>query len=142
MKEKKIIKLPRFASSTEEGPLIKHDRVKSVITIDYDSYDNDKWEWVRIVFKGIFYFAYHSSAACDHAHIIDFDTIECFDNTKLLKTIRKRWRERYLVMFPDSEGGENELLHYRIFFDHYGAIDVIALRFEIVGIIPQEEAGK
>src|SRR5215831_10375384 len=74
----------------------------------------------------------HQMACCEAEHIIGYQTLQRFRESKWLASILKVWQEAVgWQQWQQQQGGEKRFQHFRVFFDDAGCVDVIARSCDI-----------
>jgi hypothetical protein len=125
------IKLPLCTSSSDKGPLLKFE--DGTLELNYDaSGENHKRHWATIRFAGVLAYSYVE----DGSHTLEqqegYNKLVCKSESLWRSQIIQRWEESYGDHAYQKElGGSVRFKHYNVYFDHHGAVDVIASGFEI-----------
>src|SRR5216684_3402947 len=125
------IALPFPPSSSNKGPVLKF--AEDTLELTYDAYGEDrKRHWVTIRFADVIAYCYTQDGSETAEQLKGYHKLVCDTESAWRTQIIQRWEESYGDHAYQKElGGSARFKHYNIYFDHHGAVDVIASGFEI-----------
>ncbi len=125
---RKVVKLPQATSRTTVGPKLQLS--SSTLRLSYGcEQDDGALRWTHIIFHDVLKFEYRQEAVCGAEALDGYNQMAEYQESDWLRTTRAR-----LTSFLGSQAPEGQELlyvHWRIYFDDAGCVDVVAESFEI-----------
>ena len=114
-------------SQTKTGPYIRYEGTSLKVEYDFER-DDGGIEWTKVVFNSVVKFEYRQNICC---RAEDLDAYN-----KVVRYEASEWQAEALELqerFLGSSGLETRapFVHWRMYFDDVGCLDVLALSFEI-----------
>ena len=124
----KVSSIP-LCQRTDEADEAKILYEKGKLIVKYDYYDEDgKFAgWAEVSFNECMFYRFFDSPCCEVEHILSPREIQRKDISELLELLLPKWQESVgWEEYQQQLGGAGRFSHYTVFFDHVGALDVIA----------------
>lgn len=114
--------LPFSTADCDESPKIEF--VLGRLTLNFDYYSKSGKNYAEIVFEGAISMIFIADPLVTEDMLEAYSSVCEYDSSEWLIRCREKWKYDFS---PDFR-------HYRIYFDHYGCVDVIADNWKLDGV--------
>lgn len=125
------IRLLTPADRTPSDPKLTMEA--SRLVVDYDCEEDDgRITTGRILFEDILSFQYWDASCCPAQNVVPASEVRVLERSGYLDEIKGRWNESVgWQEWQKEQGGADRFLHFTVYFDDSGSLDVIAARCHV-----------
>jgi len=122
------ISLPFPPSRTVQGPVVKLAPAELDVLYDYET-DDGTVKWVRLRFRSVLEFEYRGEACCLETDLEAYQQMLKLTDSPRLASVRERYMRHLRGVAAEEES--TRFVHFRLYFDDSGGIEVVAQSLEI-----------